>query len=164
MNVDFTRDLVIERYKFIQEKQKHLDSILSSNVSLLVKVFIGLFSLVFAVLGTYLKQPEVISLSLVTLVFKLSLILLLVVSVIIFLMTISNVIAWLGYRRDEVELLQKFGGDFQREEPKLSNMFAWQETWFLFALIVIIITAASLLLRSSQFIDFFFEVLQQQPQ
>ncbi len=138
---DLTKELVVERYKFIQDKQKHLDSQMNSNVSLLVKIVVGTFSLVFAVFSTHLKQPDVISLPIATLVLKLSLIFIFAASSILLLITISNIFSWFGYRKDEVKLLNKFGGSFQRENPKLSNFLVWQETWFVFTLLLIIIIA-----------------------
>ncbi|WP_146147119.1 hypothetical protein [Photobacterium kishitanii] len=153
MSLDLTKELIIERYKFIQDKQKHLDNALSSNVNLLVKLLISVFTLVFATFGMHLKQPEIVSIQVTSLVFTLSLILSLLVSTIFLLMTISNIFAWFGYRKDEVELLKQFGGVFQREKPKLSNLLSWQETWFICALTSIIIIAIVTWYHAPQLID-----------
>ena len=33
-------------------------------------------------------------------------------------MTFSNIIAWFGYRNDEVNLLESFNSNFKRDRPK----------------------------------------------
>lgn len=139
LSKELTNQLVIERYKFIQDKIKSLDNILHINIGMVIKLFIGVSSFFYGVLLVHLKQPELISLQGVIISLKLSSALFFFTSIIFLLMTVSNVFSWIGYRKDEVILLQKFGGHFTRDYPKLKNFLTWQETWFLISLVLMVV-------------------------
>lgn len=141
MSKELTNQLVIERYKFIQEKIHFLDKILHININLIVKILIGVFTFILSVFLIHIKQPALISQASVTLSLQFSSILISLTSLIFLLMTISNIFAWFDYRKDEVQLLEKFGGDFKRTEPKAKNFLMWQETWFSIALLIILISS-----------------------
>lgn len=139
MSSELTNQLVIERYKFIQDKMKYLDNVLHVNISFLVKIFVSVFTLLIGSFLMHIKQPEILPInSLVVLTFFAS-ILVFITSIIFLLMSISNIISWFGYRHDEVELLKAFGGSFQRNEPSLKKLFTWQESWIVFFLFLICI-------------------------
>ncbi|PSU66571.1 hypothetical protein C9J20_13665 [Photobacterium phosphoreum] len=155
MSSELTKELVIERYKFIQQKQMHLDAALHANITLLVKVLIGLFSVVFAIATYHLKEPESVTQETVLLLLEGASLLMLFVSIFFFLITISNIFSWLGYRNDEVELLNDFGGALQRQKPKLSNFLAWQETWFSISLVLFMLGAYTVWQRATEIVVLF---------
>ncbi len=157
MPSELTKELVIERYKFIQQKQMHLDAALHANVTLLVKLLIAIFSLIFAIATYHLKEPDLVVQETVLILLKGASLLILFVSTFFLLVTISNIFSWLGYREDEVKLLNDFGGDFQRESPKLSNFFAWQEAWFSIALVLFILGALTVWQRAPEIVVLFFK-------
>lgn len=157
MPSELTKELVIERYKFIQQKQMHLDTALHANITLLVKVLIGLFSVVFAIATYHLKEPELVTQETVLLLLEGASLLMLFVSVFFFLITISNIFSWLGYRKDEVELLNDFGGDLQRQKPKLSNFLAWQETWFCISLVLFMLGSYTVWQKATEIVVLFLD-------
>lgn len=69
---ELTAELVVERYKFIQEKQKHLDSMLHTNIGIVVKLLIALFSLAIAGLSLYKSKPEIVAPKDLVILFQLS--------------------------------------------------------------------------------------------
>ncbi|MGR5268661.1 hypothetical protein ACPV5R_12990 [Vibrio astriarenae] len=155
MSNELTKELVLERYRFIQSKQMHLDDALHANMTLLVKVLIGLLSVVFAVATYHLREPKLVTQDIVVLLLEGSSLLLLFVSVFFLLITISNIFSWLGYRKDEVELLDQFGGELQRKQPELSNCLSWQETWFCIFLLLLSLGAYVVFQRSSEIVFLF---------
>ena len=84
--------------------------------------------------------------------FQCSILLISFVCFIFLLMTISNIFAWFGYRQDEVQLLEKFGGAFKRRKPKKSSFYTWQESWFVLALIALLFSAYIGWMRSAEII------------
>lgn len=144
LSEELTNQLVVERYKFIQDKIKFLDNILHVNIGMIIKLFIGIFSFFYGVLLIHLKHPDFIPLQGVIISIKLSSALLFFSSIVFLLMTVSNIFSWIGYRKDEVILLQEFGGGFTRDYPKLRKFLTWQETWFLISLTLM--TACSVLI------------------
>lgn len=147
-----TKELVVERYKFIQEKQKHLDSILHTNITFVVKLLVALFGLVIAGLSLYKNKPELVSQENFVVLVQLSSLLCCFVCVIFFLMTFSNIVSWFGYRNDEVQLLDSIGGSFRREAPKKSSFLTWQETWFIFALVILIVVNFTVWIKSTEIV------------
>ncbi|WP_318468054.1 hypothetical protein [Photobacterium leiognathi] len=152
--IEFTKELVIERYKFIQDKQKHLDSILHTNIGMIIKLLIALFGLAVTGLLLYKKTPEVISPKDLVILFQLSSLLTSFVSAFFLLMTISNIFAWFGYRKDEVNLLEQFGGSFRREMPQKRSFYTWQETGFIVTLIIILFACYITWARSAEFVHY----------
>lgn len=136
---ELTTQLVVERYKFIQDKIKFLDNMMHIHIGMTIKFFVGIFSFFYGVVLIHIKQPELISHEAVIISIKFASSLIFFTSVLFFLMTVSNILSWLGYRRDEVALLQKFGGAFKRECPNAKNFLTWQESWYLISLAFIII-------------------------
>ncbi len=151
---ELTKELVVERYKFIQDKQKHLDSMLHTNIGMVVKLLIALFSLAVAGLSLYKNTPEIVAQRDLVNLFQLSSLLTSFVSGFFLLMTISNIFAWFGYRRDEVELLDQFGGTFKRDMPQKSSFYTWQETGFIVALIIILFASYITWMRSAEFVHY----------
>lgn len=149
---ELTAELVVERYKFIQEKQKHLDSMLHTNIGIVVKLLIALFSLAIAGLSLYKSKPEIVAQKDLVILFQLSSLLVGFVCGFFLLMTLSNIFAWFGYRRDEVELLDQFGGAFKRDMPKKRNFYTWQETGFIAALIMMLFASYTIWMRSAEFV------------
>lgn len=152
MSKELTNQLVVERYKFIQEKIHFLDKMLHTNISLIVKIIIGIFTVILSIFLINLKQPTLIHLDTITLSLKISSILIGLISLIFLLMTISNILAWFDYRRDEVELLEQFGKEFKRTVPKAKNFFMWQETWFAITLLVLLISTIFIYIFSSEIV------------
>jgi hypothetical protein len=149
---ELTAELVVERYKFIQEKQKHLDSMLHTNIGLVVKLLIALFGLAIAGLSLYKSKPDIVAPKDLVILFQLSSLFIGFVCSFFLLMTLSNIFAWFGYRRDEVELLAQFGGTFKRDMPKKRNFYTWQETGFITVLIIILLASYIAWIRSAEFI------------
>lgn len=145
-----TSELVLERYKFIQDKQKHLDSMLHTNISVYVKLVIALFTLIIVGVFSFKTKPNSLTIEDVRLLLELSATMLMFVSGLFLLMTLSNLFAWFGYRQDEVKLLEKFGGDFQRELPKKRSFYSWQETGFLLALSLMFLLTYVAFVRSGE--------------
>lgn len=146
-----TKELVVERYKFIQEKQIFLDSMLHKNITFVVKLLVALFSLVIGGLSLYKNKPELLSQESFAVLVQLASLLCCFVSVIFLLMSLSNIVSWFGYRDDEVKLLNFIGGSFRRDAPKKRNFYTWQETWFIFSLIVLIVSSFAFFINSADF-------------
>ena len=67
-----TKELVVERYKFIQDKQKYLDTILHENIAFVVKLLITIFTLIIAGLSFIKQSPELLDQDSLILLFQLS--------------------------------------------------------------------------------------------
>ncbi|HEQ1859040.1 TPA: hypothetical protein VEO38_002600 [Providencia alcalifaciens] len=155
MSKNLTEALIVERYKFIQKKQMYLDKALHTNIGVLIKILSGVFTLFFAIGAYYFKDTSIISSTNLLLLFKVVVGFSLILLLYFLLVTISNVVAWFNYRKDEVALLTRFGGDFQREEPKISNFLSWQETWFCILILVFILMGGGALFYSTEIVDSF---------
>jgi len=149
-----TKELVVERFKFIQEKQKYLDSVLHTNMTFVIKLLITLFGLVIAGISLYKNKPDFMSEDNLITILQLSSLLCCFICSIFLLMSFSNIVSWFGYRNDEVKLLDSIGGTFRREKPKKSNFLTWQETWFIFALLIIIISSLTVWIKSAVLISY----------
>lgn len=149
-----TKELVVERYKFIQDKQKYLDTILHTNIAFFVKLLVTIFSLIIAGLSFFKQSPEVLDQDSLILLFQLSSLLCGFICSFFLLMTISNVIAWFGYRNDEVDLLESFNSNFKRDRPKKCSFLTWQESWFILALLIFIIVSFSGGMKSAEVITY----------
>jgi len=154
MKNELTKEIVIERYKFIQDKQKYLDTVLHANISFVVKLLVALFSLLIAGISLFNKSPEIISQEQIVLVFQFSTILCGFVCMLFLLMTFSNIVAWFGYRNDEVKLLESFDSEFKRDKPQKRSFLSWQETWFIIALLVLIIASFTSWVKHAEIIAY----------
>jgi len=135
---ELERQLVIERYKFIQDKIKHLDNVLHSNISDFIKILMAILTLVSGAFVLHVKEVTMISEQGLLILIRFSSGAIVFVSASYLLMTIANLFSWIDYRKDEVKLLMQFGGSLQRNNPRIKSFLAWQETWFMIALIGII--------------------------
>ncbi|MFD2177871.1 hypothetical protein [Veronia pacifica] len=136
--VQVTKEIVLERYKFIIEKQKYLDSLLHKNMDFYLKVITAIMGIFFSSASIYKNKPEIISLDSLTLMLELTSILTIFVSSVILLMTASIACSWFDYRKDEVKILDQVDGSYKREMPKKRNFWLWHESIFAFALSIII--------------------------
>lgn len=144
-NQTLVRDaLVVERYKYIQEKLKYLDSVLHTNISLFIKILSAIIALATAAIG-YSTPSTLPSIEYIALVLTGSALVVLTMTLTFLAMTISNLFAWFGYRHDETELLEEFGNGFIRQEPSIKSFLTWQETWFILILAVLSIITALVL-------------------
>ncbi|HCG6065755.1 TPA: hypothetical protein NJ098_004411 [Vibrio parahaemolyticus] len=136
-NQTLVRDaLVVERYKYIQEKLKYLDSVLHTNISLFIKILSAITALATATIG-YHVPSTIPSTQYIALVLTGSALAVLAMTLTFLAMTISNLFAWFGYRYDETELLEKFGCGFTRAKPSFKSFLTWQETWFMLVLSIL---------------------------
>ncbi|EDM64883.1 hypothetical protein PE36_12302 [Moritella sp. PE36] len=149
-----TKELVIERFKFIQEKQKYLDSVLHTNMTFIVKLLVALFGLVITGISLYKNKPELMSEDSLMTILQLSSLLCCFICGIFLLMSFSNIVSWFGYRNDEVKLLDSIGGSFRRDKPKKRNFLTWQETWFILALLIITISSFTVWMKSAVVISY----------
>lgn len=141
MSKELTNQLVLERYKFIQDKIKFLDNVLHINMNLVIKILIGIFTVILSIFLIHLKQPDLVSPQAIIIALQFSSALVALTTFVFLLMTIANVLSWIDYRKEEVELLEKFGGEFIRKPADKKKFLSWQETWFSFALLFILIVS-----------------------
>ncbi|MGR5240326.1 hypothetical protein ACPV36_05480 [Photobacterium damselae] len=142
--------VITERYKFILDKIKFLDSQYHQNLLLNIKILILLFGFVSAAIVAVNESKIEIS----TLIFSIKTagIIILFSSIYFFLNTIVIMISWFDYRYEEVELLNKIGCDINRTLPKMTSIYRWSEFYYILFLIVLFVFSIYVFLNPQIFI------------
>lgn len=143
--------LIFERYKYLNAQQKHLNSLVSTNISTTIKVTTALCSVFLVTLSFFLKETKQLDENYLTLLVEFCAVTGFVFYAMISLQTIANIAAWYGYRNDEVKVLDLADTKFKRDKPDLCNFLTWQETWFLLVTLVLTVLSYSLWLRADEY-------------
>lgn len=122
--------VLLERYKYILDQKKNLNErtfkIASVYQVLVLAIVTGQFSIVSDERSGRLDQQIAIDASWGLFI------LLAIVTFILFALIIGGILAWLGYRKDEIDIEMLVRG-VSRNEPKLRDIFKWYETYILLA-------------------------------
>lgn len=142
--------LIFERYKHLNARQAHLDSLISGNFVTTIKVTTALCTFFFVSMSFIFKETDVNDSNLVTLMLQFCAITGGVFYLLMSLQTFANILAWFGYRNDEVKLLDLADTKLRRESPKAGNFLTWQETWFLVGTVVLTLSSYVLWVRAAE--------------
>jgi len=126
--------LTVERYKFILDKIKYLDTQFHTNLSNLKKISIALIGVIISVSVAF--KDGKISSELAGLAVEVSSLILVVSCVFFIFMTRAVKKSWVDYRYDEVNLLNKVSCDLGRENPSKQWKLHWSETQFILGVIL----------------------------
>ncbi|WP_157532728.1 hypothetical protein [Moritella dasanensis] len=121
--------MTVERYKFILEKIKYLDTQFNVNLSNLKKISIALIGVIISSIAA-LKDNK-ISLELTEFTIEVSSLILVFSCIFFIIMTDAIKKSWVDYRFDEVNLLNKVSCDLGRKYPSGKWKLHWSETHFL---------------------------------
>lgn len=130
--------IAVERYKFIQEKIKKLDSQFEQSLNTMLKTIIALVAFGVAVLLAKL-EGKIQSESIVLLAIQTIGLLLSISSIFHLLTNLAVMFSWWDYRKEEVELLNQVGCNLNRSKPVIciKKVLRWHETYLLLLLFLL---------------------------
>lgn len=134
-------NIYTERYKYIIEKIKFLDTLMHKNLSLYFQFTLAICAGLSA--SIVMRIEDKASFETVKFILEFLFLLQAVASLFIIIMTVAIVRSWFNYRDDEIDFLNKIKCDLNREKPNLEGLFRWSETYLV--IISIVIGLASLL-------------------
>lgn len=128
-------DIYLERYKYILEKIKFLDTLMHKNFALFTKFTLAICTALSTSVVMFIEKKIESETS--VLILKSIFIIELLASILFFAITIAVIKAWFNYRDDEVLFLNKIKCDLDRKPPTLEGALKWSETYFLLTTIVV---------------------------
>ncbi|WP_273049153.1 hypothetical protein [Pseudoalteromonas sp.] len=137
---DLTKNnIYVERYKYILEKIKFLDTLMHKNFALYAKFTLAIGTALSTCFVLFIEKKIESATSVVIL--KSLFFTELLASLLFFAITIAIIRAWFNYRDDEFFFLNKIECDLDRKPPTLEGMLKWSETYFLITTIIIALTS-----------------------
>lgn len=144
--------IAVERYKFILEKIKYLDTLHQSHISFIYKAVTALVSFMVLVLftglenkiehGTVLFAIRFIGLSLVF------------ICVVFLAMSKAVINSWIDYRLEEVELISQVDTVITRNPPTSKFKWRWNEAQFMILLLLIALIGLFVFLYPGLIVEF----------
>lgn len=137
-NNDQTFAFQVERYKFILQEIHTLNENFHKYLILFQTLLTGILSggvVIFTSWQNLAIPPEVVKLSIQSLLGVMIVLTLFVVTTII-----VGVISWFDYRNEEVDLLDAMVGKGFRKKPSVSNIWRWHETYLIIFILVIVVS------------------------
>lgn len=134
---DQSIDFKLEHYKFILQEIHSLNENVHKYLTLyqtLVTTIVGAGILVF-VNWKNLGISAVLAKAGVEILVGL----LIIISIFIIIQILMSILSWLDYRDEEVKLLDDVIKKGYRSPSKLSNFWRWSETYFILAIIIIVV-------------------------
>lgn len=128
-NIELTNQIAVERYKFILEKIKFLDSQYNGYLNLFIKLLTAMLSLILSS-ALIAKKGEIEPIWLSYILELCSLFVVLICTILIKLTSVT-INSWREYRHDEVALLLKLNVDINRSSPSVGKEKHWNETAFI---------------------------------
>lgn len=129
--------IAVERYKFILDKIKYLDTRHQDHFNTVLKILMALITFVVAVIMAGIEEK----ISLIAVEFSISAagVMLAFTSFFFLFMSIAVSMSWYNYRDEEVELLNKIKCDLNRDMPELTfkTVMRWNETHLMILLTIL---------------------------
>jgi ABC-type dipeptide/oligopeptide/nickel transport system permease subunit len=129
-----TNDYKLERYKFILQQLNSLNEGTHKYISLFQTLATAVLGVGIAIFAAW-KELK-IDAATARLGIEAVLGLFTILSVFVTLSIFANAISWFDYRNEEVRLLNAEIGEGFRESPNWKNIWRWNETYFVFLLVV----------------------------
>lgn len=125
-NNDLKNQMAVERYKFILEKIKFLDTTYNTNFNHVSKIITAVIGFMITVLMVGIEKK--FGINTVTIAMELSTLLVGGTAFFFSLLSISSLFSWFDYRKEEVKLHQQLNINIGREEPEWKGLIRWHET------------------------------------
>ena len=145
--------IAVERYKFILEKIKYLDSLHHAHFNFVYKIIISLASFVIAVAFLGIEGKVEIR----TVIFSIKSPGLVMTSICLFFLAMSRAIlsSWRDYRIEEVELLRSIDTKVERSMPSNGFSWRWNEVQFMLLLLVLSLVGLGLYIFPESIVELY---------
>lgn len=125
-NNELKNQMALERYKFILDKIKFLDTTYNTNFNHVSKIITAIIGFIIAVSMAGIENK--IGVETVTVAIKLGALLGGVSALFFSVLSISTVFSWFDYRKEEVKLHSELNISIGRNNPDWEGLIRWHET------------------------------------
>ena len=131
--------LAVERYKYITSKIRDLDNAFEKNMVSSGKYITAIFG--FLTAAVYAAKTSKITDETLVLAMNISSAMAIFICLLFIAITISGILSWIDYRKEEIEFFTHVEINIGRKPPNIANFYRWNEFWYVVALFIIGIIA-----------------------